>query len=119
MTSRRQTFDAFIIHTIMPAPGWQAVYHTDAGEHWLAPLHALALVTRYTRERGTQRIIQDVAEERREEFREVVGMEYSPGDGWNICEDASNCCAMLPPDWTLAQYEDTRNCRHTPQEVTP
>jgi len=115
----RYTVDSFVIHTIMPAEGWKVVWWNDTQGHWLAPIHALALVTRIVREATTLREVMEVPSARQNEFREIVGMEYSPLDGWNICEDDANFCALLAPDWTLAAYEATDNCRHAVQEVQP
>jgi hypothetical protein len=121
MTTRVPTYETFVIHTIMPALGWQAVYYTcETGLHFVAPIHALALVTRRTRLCLTADLCPPASgDETEEESREIVGIDYHPADGWTICDDDDNYCGLLVPGSTLAEFETMRECRHEPaaQEV--
>jgi hypothetical protein len=109
------------MHTIMPAPGWQAVWYTpETGAHFATPIHALALVTRRTRACLTADLYPPVSGDlTEEESREIVGVEYHPAEGWTICDDGDNYCGLLVPGSTLAAFETMRACRHEPaaQEV--
>jgi hypothetical protein len=108
---RPQTYETFVIHSIMPADGWQAIYIGDDG-HWCEPIRALALVTRRTRECHSGRVLSPPTIAKEEEFREVVGLDFHPSEGFYICDESGNFCALLPPGWTLADYEAGDNCRH-------
>ena len=105
------TYETFVIHSIMPADGWQAIYYGTQG-HWTDPVRALALVTRRTRECDTGRVLSAHQSITEEELREVVGLEYHPSEGFIVCNETGNFCALLPPDWTLADYEASDTCRH-------
>jgi hypothetical protein len=104
------------MHTIMPAPGWQAVFYAiETGVHFATPVHALALVTRRTRACLTAELYPPASgDETEEESREIVGVEYHPADGWTICDDGDNYCGLLAPAWTLVEFETMRACRHEP-----
>lgn len=103
------TYTTYLLHTIMPAPGWQVVYWQQ-DHHDVAPLHALALTTRHERDCRTNRIEETYWGEIAEDRRTLVGLEYNPSDGWEVVDQMLNYCGLLPPDWTLAQFEACRGC---------
>ena len=112
MTTRKlpTTYTALIPLALMPAVGWQAVYHNDAGQHFVIPIHALVLVE------AEQRSIQtgEAVEAPDTEYRDIMAYEYTPCDGWTNVQDDTNCCGLLPPDWTLADFEANKHCHTTP-----
>ena len=113
MTKRPQTIDQFEIHTIMPAAGWRAVFFDDtAHAHFLLPVHALALVSRFTYEVGTKKLHYGPEERGPDTLREIVGMSYSFGDGWDIIESMINVCGLLPPGKELQDFEYGKGCWH-------
>ena len=81
-----------VLHTIMPAPGWQVVYWWPDG-HCALPLHALALVERQGE-------------------RAIVGLRYDLTYGWEPCDEAEHYCGLLPPEETLTHFYVRRGCRH-------
>jgi hypothetical protein len=109
MTEKVPTYERFALHTIMSAVGWSAVYFDD-GTHMIAPIHALALTSRRQRNAHTTRLVKQPDPAHEEEEREIVGMEYHPTDGWNICDESENCCGLLPPGMTLGEFEEKREC---------
>jgi hypothetical protein len=108
----RLTYERYIVHTIMPATGWQTVYHDhDTGQHVLLPLHVLALAHLVEHDARTQAVVQAADPE---QWR-IVGLQYLTGDGcWDVCEDDSEYCGLLPPGETLEQYEAWRECLGRP-----
>ena len=113
MANRRHTYETFLLHSLLPAPGWQVVYWMEE-QHVAWPVHALALVTRYLRDVYTQAQIQEYAQELEEDRRTIVGLEYNPSDGWTICDESGNYCGLLPPDWTMTDFEP--HCAHPVQK---
>ena len=115
---RRATYTTYLIHTIMPAPGWQGVWWIEE-EHESLPIYALALVTCQAREVSTNQVVHAYADELEEDRRLIVGMDYNPSDGWNVCEEDGNYCGLLPPGWTLADFEQHHNpaTAHTKKEA--
>jgi hypothetical protein len=110
--ARLSTYDEFSLHTIMPAPGWQAIYFAD-GAHFLGPVHALALVSRITYEVKTRRIVNSDPSKRPEAaLREIVGMEYSLDCGWAVLDEVRNYCGLLPPGSTIQDHEAMGACAH-------
>jgi hypothetical protein len=109
--ARPPTYQTFVLHSIMPAEGWQAIYYSDGG-HWSVPLSALALVTRRTRDCDSGRVLSPRTPVEEGEHREVVGLDFHPTDGFHICDETGNFCALLPPGWTLADYEADDPCHH-------
>lgn len=112
------TYESFSIHTIMPAGGWRAVYVTDEGVHFLEQLHALALVTRHVRacHSGEELLETPGPGSREKEFREVVGMEYSPDNGFAICDETGNFCGLLPPGRSAEEFQEASGCGHAPPQ---
>jgi hypothetical protein len=110
-------YDTFVKHALLQAPGWQAVYYLcETGVHIVAPIHALALVTRRTRDAATDKRVPPLVRPwRAKEVREIVGLEYHPADRcWVICDTIDNYCGLLMPTWTLADFEREAECRHAP-----
>ena len=94
------TYETFVIHTIMPAPGWQAVYWFD-DHHEAMPIHTLALVSRQTRLSPTGELLGQETDDE----RDIVGLDYTPRDGWSVCDDDGAYCGLLPPGLTLVDFE--------------
>src|SRR5262245_57942308 len=120
------TYEAYVIHQIMPAPGWQAVCHHDDGTHWRSPSHALGLSTRRVYTCRTRERVDSSNGSPDEELREVVGLDYDPGGmGFEVCDSCDNYCGLLPPEATLANFDDGSCCHHRhavpakPDEETP
>jgi hypothetical protein len=98
MTAPRVPYsETVLLESLIPAPGWQAVYFDDTGAHFLSPLYILALAT--------------LGDE-----QAVVGLDYDPVHGFDVC-DEDNFCGLRPPDWTLREYEQAKCCAHSPKEV--
>ena len=115
---RPPTYETFLIHTIMPAAGWHGVWWF-ADHHEALPVHVLALVTRYTRECRSNEVVSQYANEVEEDRRDIVSMEYNPSDGWCINDDCGNYCGLLPPGWTLVDFEGHHDpmTSHTKKET--
>lgn len=117
--AERRTYKRFALKTIMPAQGWQAVYYTD-GAHHLGPVYALALAYLRTREVHTGELIAGRHIGPEDEDWEIVGLDYGPGDGWQVWDEVSNFCGLLPPDMTLEAFcEANISCQHHPAKETP
>jgi hypothetical protein len=101
---RRQTFDRWVLLSLMPAPGWHAIYAAPGGGHFTTPLGALALAERRIRYCDTGERLREDPTCPDEELREVVGLAYDPGGLWEVCEEASNYCGLLPPSLTLEDF---------------
>jgi hypothetical protein len=107
------TYNQWAVQTIMPAPGWRAVYYDrDTGKHWLSDLHALALAYRRTYECHTGVLIEPRISKSEDETWEIVGLEYEPKGIWGVCDDARNFCSLLPPGMTLEEFEEQCGCHH-------
>ena len=115
MSTTTKTYETFLMHAIMPAPGWQSVYVVE-GQHVLFPVYVLALVTRRLRELQSNTPIEEYAHELEEDRRMLVALDYNPSDGWTICNDDHNYCGLLPPDWTLEQF--VQHCSHVERQET-
>lgn len=116
MANRVPTYELFEIHTIMPAPGWQCVYHDEAGAHIHWALAALALVTRRTFVCQTGEECEDTLAPQ-ECTREVVGLDYHPDDGFDVCDIVRNFCGLMEPGMTLEAYERARACDRQPRPI--
>lgn len=106
-TQKEPVYATFGVHQIAPVVGWQAVYwDTHAAQHFCAPLHVLALVTRTVRDVHTTASEPEPYTEHLtpEECREVVGLEYTDA-GFSVCDETDNFCGLLPPERTLADFE--------------
>ena len=110
------TYTCFAIHAILPAPGWQAVYVDDGGHHSVIPIYALALVNRRIYTCRNRRLIAEPYDMPEDERREIVGMDYAPSEGFDVCDNASNYCGLLPPDWTLDEFTEAQGCGHLPPQ---
>ena len=115
MSERRPTYETYVLHTIMPAPGWQAVYVAQDHTHFLIPLAALALVTIRTRDATTGKRLPAPDGEPEDERRDVRGMTYNPVDGFTL-EGEGNFCGLLPPGMSLADFAQYGSCRHPTPE---
>jgi hypothetical protein len=100
----RETFANYALKSITPVTGWQAVYH-EGGTHYLGPVYALALAYRRTRDAQTRELVPVPMGMSEDELWEIVGLDYYQAEGWSVCEASSNCCGLLPPDMTLAEFE--------------
>ena len=47
-----------------------------------------------------------------DEAWEIVALEYQAADGWIICDECSNFCGLVPPNLTLAAFEQGSLCRY-------
>ena len=107
------TYDSFIVKQIMPAAGWQVVYYLDEDQaHIVQPVYALALAFRVTRECYPSLRVVPQGPSPQEEQWEVVGLDYSPGEPWTVCDTIGNYCGLLPPGMPLATFMETSMCRH-------
>jgi hypothetical protein len=110
--SEKRTYDSFALTTIMPAPGWHAVYWLEEGSHLVEPLAALALGRRITRECApSYKLVPSYASSVEEDW-EIVGLTYDPGDHWTVCDAIGNYCGLLPPGWTLERFAEVSLCRY-------
>lgn len=109
---REPTYTVFAVHSLLPASGWHAVHYDDHGRHLLIPVHLLALVNRRTYTSATRQCVPAPDNSPEEECREVVGMDYAPVEGFQICDYADNYCGLLPPDWTLEAFTEAMGCGH-------
>ena len=103
----QRTYDRFFPHALMPAVGWRAVYFVDTGAHVAVTVHALALAVRVTYACHTRRVVPPEGDP-----WEIVGLGYSPGDGWVVADEVDNFCGLLPPGMTLAAFEQDSLCRY-------
>ena len=109
MTELSRKYPVWIPLAIMPATGWHAVYVGQDGKHYAWAIQALALVQEEIRDLYTGVLLQEVDTDN----RTLRGMDYNPSDGWEFVEMMDSCCGLLPPDWTLAEFEAGGHCRHT------
>jgi hypothetical protein len=102
MANQDGTYEHYVLKTIMPAaPGWQAVYWDDkAQEHFVGPIYALSVAFVQTYECHTRKLLSD-----HRASTQVVGITYSPLDGFDVAEDARNFCTYLPPGQSLEEFE--------------
>lgn len=94
------TFMNYVLQSLLPAEGWQAVYY-EAGTHTATPLHALALGYTRTRYMATGIPVDPRGTGDDEEYFELVGLIYAPNGHWHICEKDDNYCRLLAPEMTL------------------
>lgn len=114
MAEREPTYDCFALHSLISAPGWHAVLVDQEGRHFLIPVHVLALANRRTYSCKDRRLLPSYRCIPEDECREVVGLDYTPDCGFNVCDDAGNYCGLLPPDWTLEDFTRALGCGHLP-----
>ena len=108
---RRKTFAMYAMHMAFPVTGWQAVFwDEETREHRQEPIYALALVNERRYEVGTKKAYPMFPDIPEDECRNLVGMMYCMEEGFVIAEEFTNCCGLLPPDWTLEMY--TTECLH-------
>lgn len=106
----QKTFEIWVPQSLVPALGWQAVYHAEDGSHFLAPLYMLALAQHRVKACATGDRVPLYRGMVDDEGWDIVGVGYSPADGWSVENESGNYCGLLPPDWTLADYEAARGC---------
>ena len=98
LMSDPKTYDCFVLHSLLPAPGWQAVYDVN-GTHEVSPIYALALATRrrYYCHTAPRELVPSPYPE--DEIREIVGLDYDPSEGFTVWDEISNFCgcAALQP----------------------
>ena len=99
-----ETYNTYIVKQIMPADGWQAVYYDDEHGHFLCPVHALALAYTITRGRPSGRVAHPQTSLTPKELWEIVGVSYSPGDAWTVCNESYNYCGLLTPGMNLETF---------------
>lgn len=111
---RRPRLTRWVLLSLLPAQGWQAVYGTNDGTHALTPVHALALAEERVRyaDDGT-RVPRDPTLPA-EESRDIVGLTYELDTLWYICNDCSNFCGLIPPDVPLEVFLDEHVCAYRP-----
>ena len=107
------TYDSFILKTIMPAEGWQAVFvdNTRLRNHVVVPVHALALADRITRVKKDERVYRSPNRKPEGEDWEIVGVIYMPRHGWFVCDTQENYCGLLSPGMTLDEFQKESRCR--------
>jgi hypothetical protein len=114
----RETFANYAVKSIAPVTGWQAVYH-EGDTHFLGRVYALALAYRHTRDAHTRALVPAPIGMSEDELWEIVGLDYHQDEGWVICEASSNCCGLLPPDMTLAEFEAQCPFHTHSKQITP
>lgn len=108
---KKETYTHIAMRQIVMVEGWQAVYW-DEGKHRAYPLHALGLGHRNTHSNRTNAILPSSLGATPEEMWEIYGLEYSLSDGWNVAEEASNFCSLLPPGKSIEALEAESACHH-------
>ena len=110
---QRRFYDRIVLLSLLPATGWQAVYHGKDGTHYVTQIYALALIARRWYDAETQEVAPlGRWDGQEDEEWEIVGLDYSPTDDWNVANEDSNYCGLLPPEWTLAEFEARKRCQH-------
>ena len=112
-SSQPRAYNRVVLRSLLPAVGWQAVYVAETGEHFLMPVYALGLIARRWYDVETQLLLPSGRWDGQEdEDWEIVGLDYSPVDDWGIVNEDGNCCGLLPPGWTIADFEASKRCAH-------
>ncbi len=108
--AERSSWYSFILKTIMPSEGWQAVFvdNTQLRQHVVHQVHALALAYRILR--WKDQIIEPP--EPKEDDWKIVGLIYMPKHGWLVCDKEDNFCGLLPPGMTLDEFQSEARCRY-------
>jgi hypothetical protein len=106
----RTTYCHRALRQIVMVEGWQAVYWYDDGHH-ASPICALGLGYSVEHDRQSRQPILDQYMTPEEEW-EIFGLEYSLTDNWNICQESSNFCGLLPPGSTLEAWEEHGSCEN-------
>jgi hypothetical protein len=83
----------------------------DQGAHLVTPLHLLGLGYRRRYAAQSGRRLREAWREPEEERWEIVGLDFDVNEGWAVCEQAANYCGLLPPGWTLKEFEALSPCR--------
>ena len=109
-----KTYTSYSVKNIMPAIGWQAVYWVD-GVHEVTPIHALALAQHIEYESHWKVVRPSIPEEM---TWCIVGVSYSSGDGWGVCDEAANYCGLIPPGETLETFECIHHKKKEPHPQT-
>jgi hypothetical protein len=126
--TRPLTYETFVLHTIMPAPGWQVVYYDDHGQHLCAPVDALALVIRRVRACQSSALVDPYdGGTPDEELRAVVGCATARKMGCTSARTPATLAASCGPEtrWRPLRCRRTapiprRRCDdHTGLEVAP
>lgn len=112
MPDRHLTYDRYVLHSLMPATGWEGVWYSAEQGHWTTPIHALALATERTYDAKTWEQVMDRSALPEEEYRILVALEYTPSGGWDVCESHESYCGLLPPGWTLDEFNQCAGCAH-------
>jgi hypothetical protein len=106
------TYDRFVVTALLPVAGWSSVWW-DQGTHLVTPVHVLGLAYRRRYDAQSGRRLREAWREPEEEQWEIVGLDFDVNEGWTVCEDAANFCALMPPTWTLQEFEAASLC-HEP-----
>src|SRR5688500_1619789 len=102
------TYTHYVVQSLLPAVGWQAVYWVDTG-HDAWPVHALALVYECTYNARTNARMPSPFGPAEEQW-DIAGLVYSTVDSWNVCTGDSNYCGLLPPGTTLETFLESHRC---------
>ena len=115
------TYDRWVLTSLVPATGWQAVFYDDEG-HLVTPVHVLALGYRRRYDAHTAKAVRTAWLGPEDEAWEILALSYDVADGWILSEEASNFCGLLAPGVALEDFEQGSLCRyqHEPQrQVAP
>jgi len=104
------TYERYVVTALLPATGWRAVFW-DEGTHLVTPVQLLGLGYRRRYSAQSGRRLREAWREPEEERWEIVALDYTVTDGWNVLEDHSNFCGLCPAGTTLQEFEALSPCR--------
>ncbi len=122
MPKIKNTYTRWVITSIMPATGWQVVWHDEHNQHFYTPLEALGLGVERTYDATTGQRILDPPSYRmsEDECWEIVGLDYDlGGTGFSVVNECGNYCGLIPPHISVDVWEEANTCHMPAQQESP